>query len=142
MRSRLRSGKQRPKLVEIGILDDDIRRRILDRYPPIYDAIYCKFITFAYDVDDDHIAMRRAVVEIVGEHHGDGTQAVLCCVNGHLTRPDGRPYVITISTAADIAPARAGEFDTDEVNLVDDVIAFDIATKVGPARRAQPEWRT
>jgi hypothetical protein len=118
-------------------IGDEHREKLLRMFRPIYPQVFASGITIGYRVPQTFVIPDdEVVVEIYGEHRRNGTQALLCSVDGCYTQaslqerfgnepmPRVRPLHITISTAKGVKPSAAGEIDESSVTYFDTAISF------------------
>lgn len=77
-------------------LPDDERRRLLTRFPPLYDTVVADHVTFTAPRGTTLPAVLHA--RIVGvANDGQGVQALVVEINDTTHRPDGSTYHMTWS---------------------------------------------
>jgi hypothetical protein len=106
-----------------GAIKGSKRDLLLRMFKPRLARVYCQSLTWAYGVQGDFLfpdGVRD--VRIVGIHRTDTTEALICTVDGEAFRPDGKRFHITLSTAADVAPAQAGHIDPVNIERIEPVI--------------------
>jgi hypothetical protein len=92
-------------------LSETSRKDVLRLFPPKFPRVIAEHVTHVHGLDETHPLPPRARIEIYGYATIDGIEAVAVTVDGQKTKPDGRPYHITLS----LDPARYNPVDSNDV---------------------------
>lgn len=123
-----------PKGRVVARLSREQRNFLLRRFTPTQRLIYCFNVTHAFRVPASFgFDKGPANIQITGIHRTDRTELLLCTLNGHHARPDGRPYHITLAVADDASAKEAFELFHKEMSP--NVERFD-----GPILRSRLQW--
>jgi hypothetical protein len=133
-----------------------LRETLLGLFPPAFPDVYCRHVTLAYGVPQDHLVDdREREVLCYAYHRDDYTDAILVLVDGRQYQPDRpgdkwrRPFHITLSTVAGVSPVKAGFVrDTANVHWVEtDGVGggtrqvLRLRPRLVPVQRTEPERR-
>lgn len=97
-------------------LNEEQRAALLETFNPAFPNVHANGVTYAYRTPSNY-AFPLGLLEchIYGYHYGDGHDALLVTIDGKKTRPDGKMFHITLSTADGVRPAQAGEIDRSSI---------------------------